>query len=61
MSIYFVYLTSFLMGIFGGYTSVLTGVLAFIGAVSEKEQRTARFSVLLSMSLIAGKTNLKAS
>ena len=47
-------LASLFQGIFGSFSSVLTGVLAYIGSVTTKEERTARMSILLSMSFIAG-------
>ena len=57
MSVYWTYMASFFMGAFGGFTSLLTGVLAFMGAITSPEDRATRFAVLLSMSSIAGKTN----
>ena len=47
-------LASLFQGVFGSFTSVLTGVLAYIGSITTREERTARISVLMSMSFVAG-------
>ena len=54
MTIHWICLASFLMGIFGSFTSLLTGVLAYIGAATDVASRTTRMSILLSMSFVAG-------
>ncbi len=56
MGVRWILLASTLQGVFGSFTSLLTGVSAYIGAVSAPNERTTRFSVLLSMSVLAGTT-----
>jgi hypothetical protein len=55
MGVQWILVASSLMGAFGSFTSLLTGVLAYMGAASDGgDARTARFGVLLSMSFFAG-------
>ena len=54
LGVEFVLLASAVQGCFGSFTSLLTGVLAYIGAVSQPEDRTTRMSILMSMSFVAG-------
>ena len=47
-------LASFFQGLFGSFTSVFTGVLALISSITNENNRTARISVAMSMSFVAG-------
>jgi len=49
-----VVLASFFMGIFGSFTSVITGVMAYIGTITDRDDRLVRVSIIESMALIAG-------
>eukprot|EP00095_Tigriopus_kingsejongensis_P003106 maker-scaffold428_size174301-snap-gene-0.23 protein:Tk03106 transcript:maker-scaffold428_size174301-snap-gene-0.23-mRNA-1 annotation:"hypothetical protein DAPPUDRAFT_328004" len=47
-------LASGLFGIFGSFTGMLTGVLAYMSAASPVAQRTSRISIVISMNFLAG-------
>ena len=55
MEVQWILLASCLQGIFGSFTSLLTGVLAYIGTVTSQQERTSRMSLLMAMSFVAGK------
>lgn len=47
-------LSSFLSGVLGGFVSCIMSVMAYISAITEKQERTVRIGVLESMSFLGG-------